>query len=110
MITQGDIYLADLDPVKGHEQAGYRPVLIFQNDIFNRHLSTVIVVPFSSNMKAQGKFTTYFVPKKNSKLSQDSLLLLFQIKTLDKRRLKKKIGSLQTNEIQAIKTQLYYLL
>ena len=63
-MNQGNIYLADLDPVRGHEQAGYRPVLILQNDIFNRHLSTVIVVPFSTNMKAQGKFSTYFVPKK----------------------------------------------
>jgi mRNA interferase MazF len=60
-IEQGDIFLADLNPVKGHEQAGFRPVLIMQNNILNQHLSTVIIVPITANLKAKGAHTQYMV-------------------------------------------------
>ena len=91
-INQGDIYLADLNPVKGHKQAGVRPVIVLQNNILNRNLNTVIVAPLSANLSAKGLMTTCFLPKKESGLSKDSVALLYQVRTIDKSRLKKELG------------------
>lgn len=109
MTKQGEIYLADLNPTKGHEQSGVRPVLIMQNDILSKNLNTVIIAPITSNLNAKGKLTTYFLPKEMSHLKQDSIVLLFQIRTLDKKRLQKKITKLQEEEIISIKEQLKFI-
>ncbi|MFH1522255.1 MAG: type II toxin-antitoxin system PemK/MazF family toxin [Patescibacteria group bacterium] len=108
-IKQGDIYLADLNPAKGHEQSGFRPVLIMQNNLLNENLSTAIIAPITSNLSAQGKLTTHFLPKNISKLNQDSVVLLFQMRTLDKGRLQKKITNLGQDEILKIKSQLKFI-
>lgn len=108
-IQQGDIFLANLSPVKGHEQSGFRPVMIMQNDILNKNLNTVIIAPITSNLNAKGKLTTVFLPKEKSKLDRDSVLLLFQIRTLDKSRLKKKLTTLKNQEFLRIKEQLKFI-
>ncbi|MCK5510557.1 type II toxin-antitoxin system PemK/MazF family toxin [Candidatus Parcubacteria bacterium] len=108
-MRQGDIYFANLSPVKGHEQAGFRPVLIMQNNILNNNLNTVIIAPITSNLKAKGKLTTYFLSKKISKLKNDSVILLFQIRTLDKNRLQKRISCLNKNDFFEIKSQLRFV-
>ena len=108
-IKQGEIYLADLNPTKGHEQAGYRPVLVLQNNILNKHLTTAIIVPLTTNVKAKGKMTTYFIDAKVSGLSQSSIALLFQIRTLDKKRLTKRIGLVDEAIIKDIKQQLQFV-
>ena len=63
-VRQGDIFTADLNPVKGHEQAGFRPVLVLQNNILNANLHTVIIAPVTKNLRARGYLTTYFLDKK----------------------------------------------
>ncbi|MFA6917848.1 MAG: type II toxin-antitoxin system PemK/MazF family toxin, partial [Candidatus Gracilibacteria bacterium] len=88
-IEQGDIYMANLNPTKGHEQAGMRPVLVMQNDILNKNLSTVIIAPITSNLSSKGLLTTWFLSGKTSGLNIDSVVLLFQIRTVDKLRLEK---------------------
>jgi len=103
-IKQGEIYLADLNPIKGHEQGGYRPVLILQNNILNKHLNTVIVAPITTNLKAKGLLTTYFIKQKN--LKKDSIVLLYQLRTLDKTRLKKQLTSLSKYDLSSIREQL----
>lgn len=108
-IQQGDIYLANLSPIKGHEQAGYRPILVLQKNVLNQFLSTVVVAPLTSNLGAKGKLTTYFLEKEKTGFDQDSVVLLFQIRTLDKTRLTKKIAHIEVNEILAIKEQLNYV-
>lgn len=108
-INQGDIFLANLDPAKGHEQAGFRPVLIMQNDILNRNLNTAIIAPITSNLKAKGKLTTYFLSQKSSGLDRDSVVLLFQIRTIDNARLERKVGRVDPNEVVEIKRQLRYI-
>jgi mRNA interferase MazF len=105
-ITQGDIFLADLNPVKGHEQAGFRPVLVLQNNILNRHLRTVVIAPITSNLQLKGFMTTFFLNNKNSKLKKDSLALLFQIRTIDKSRLVKKTGELNQNNFSHLRVKL----
>jgi len=106
MIHQGDIYLANLSPTKGHEQSGFRPVVVVQKNVLNKHLSTVIVAPVTKNLKAKDRETTFFLPKKISSLSVDSVCLLFQIRTIDKSRLKKKIATLSDHDFLKIKEQL----
>lgn len=108
-INQGDIFFADLNPVKGHEQAGLRPVLILQNNILNEFLSTVIIIPITSNLAAKGKLTTFFLEKKLTSLPKDSVALLFQIRTIDKERLVKKVFTLDERAVKEIKGQLKYI-
>lgn len=108
-IQQGAIYLVDLNPIKGHEQGGMRPVLVLQNDILNKNLNTVIIVPLTKNLSAKGYLTTYYLPKNLSKLKFDSVALIFQMRTIDKVRLKKLITFLPSTEIKAIKEQMTLL-
>jgi mRNA interferase MazF len=106
MILQGDIFYADLNPVQGHEQAYFRPVLILQNKILNENLNTVIIAPITSNLQAKGKYTTYFLDKKISKLPKDSVVLLHQIRTIDKARLRQKLETLDKNTFTQVREQL----
>ena len=105
-INQGDIYLANLDPIKGHEQAGVRPVVILQNNVLNRNLNTVIVAPLTSNLSAKGRVTTCFLPKKKAGLKIDSVALFFQIRTLDKSRLIKEVGHISKKDFSQIRVKM----
>lgn len=92
IIRRGDIFYADLSPVIGSEQGGVRPVLIIQNDVGNKYSPTVIVVAITSQMN-KAKLPTH-IEMKSGKfgLIKDSVLLLEQIRTIDKKRIKEKIG------------------
>lgn len=105
-ILQGSIFMADLNPVLGHEQGGYRPVLIMQNSILNKNLNTVIIAPITKNLKAKGFFTTHYLPGKDAGLDFDSVVLLYQLRTIDKSRLKKKVGDLNSVHFRAMMEQL----
>ena len=104
--AQGDIFMADLNPVKGHEQAGLRPVLVLQNNILNKNLNTVIIAPITTNLKAKGYITTFFLDKTLG-MKHESIALLYQIRTLDKMRLKRRVARLPMESIQAVKQQLF---
>ena len=108
-LNQGDIYLVNLNPTKGHEQSGYRPVLVIQNNFLNKNLNTVVVAPLTTNLQAKEKLTTYFLSKKETKLKKDSVVLLFQVRTIDKERLSKKVSSLKQNVFYEIKKQLNFV-
>ena len=108
-LKQGDIVLANLNPTKGHEQSGYRPVLVLQNNTLNKNLTTAIIAPLTSNMKAKGLLTTCFLEKEKTSLPKDSVILLFQIRTLDKTRLKKKISNIGKKEYLRIKEQFKFI-
>ena len=109
MIRQGEIYFADLNPIKGHEQSGIRPVLIVQNDFLNKNLNTVIIAPITTNLSAKGMLTTFFIDHTSSGLSRDSVALLFQIRTIDKIRLKIKAGKISNQQITKIREQLSFV-
>jgi len=91
---RGDIYYADLSPVVGSEQGGLRPVLIIQNDVGNRYSPTVIAAAITSRMGKTKLPTHIDVYADRVGLSKDSVILLEQIRTLDKRRLREKMGHL----------------
>ncbi len=93
MILRGDLFTADLDPVTGSEQGGVRPVVVVQNDAGNRYSPTVIVLALTSQM-GKPRLPTH-VAVKGQGLRRESVVLAEQIRTLDKRRLKEKIGRLE---------------
>ncbi len=93
-VRRGDIYYADLSPVVGSEQGGIRPVLIVQNNIGNRFSPTVIAAAITSQREKANLPTHIEVQSTASGLSRDSIVLLEQIRTIDKRRLKEHMGRL----------------
>lgn len=95
LIKRGDIFFADLNPVVGSEQGGIRPVLVVQNDVGNKHSPTVVVVPISA---ADKKNLPVHFNLKARDLPRRSTILAEQIRTVDRRRIKEYIGSLD-NEI-----------
>lgn len=93
-VKRGDIYYADLSPVVGSEQGGIRPVLIIQNDIGNKYSPTVIATAITSQINKSKMPTHIEIDANEYGLSKDSVVLAEQIRTIDKRRLKEKIGHL----------------
>ena len=103
-IKRGDIYYADLSPVVGSEQGGIRPVLIIQNDMGNKHSPTVIAAAITSRMGKTKLPTHIEVSPQRAGLARDSVVLLEQVRTLDKRRLKEKMGHLDEATMSEIDT------
>ena len=93
-VKRGDIYYADLSPVVGSEQGGMRPVLIVQNDMGNKHSPTVIAAAITSQINKAKLPTHIALEAKSFGLTKDSVVLLEQIRTIDKRRLKERMGTL----------------
>jgi mRNA interferase MazF len=94
IIKRGDIYYADLSPVIGSEQGGVRPVLIVQNDIGNKYSPTVIAAAITSQINKAKLPTHIEISAQDYGLQKDSVILLEQIRTIDKKRLREKIGHL----------------
>ena len=94
LVKRGDIYYADLSPVVGSEQGGVRPVLIIQNDVGNKHSPTVIATAITSQINKAKMPTHIEIDANEYGLSKDSVVLAEQIRTIDKKRLKEKIGHL----------------
>ena len=92
IIKRGDIYYAELNPVVGSEQGGTRPVLIISNDIGNRHSPTVIIAAITGKVQTKAKLPTHTQVKNFEGLDKDSIVLLEQIRTVDKKRLKQYMG------------------
>ena len=101
-VKRGDIYYADLSPVVGSEQGGMRPVLIIQNDVGNRYSPTVIAAAITSKMGKTRLPTHIDIYADKAGLAKDSVVLLEQIRTLDKRRLKEKMGHLDEKMMNEI--------
>lgn len=94
MIRRGELYYADLSPVVGSEQGGVRPILVVQNDVGNKYSPTVIAAAVTSKLNKARLPTHIELCAEDYGLTKDSVILLEQIRTLDKRRLKERIGTL----------------
>ncbi len=101
-IKRGDIFYADLSPVVGSEQGGTRPVLIVQNDTGNRHSPTVIAAAITSQTGKARLPTHINIAGGRVGLSKDSVILLEQIRTIDKRRLREHMGRLDETQMQQV--------
>jgi mRNA interferase MazF len=100
-MKQRDIWLADLNPVKGQEQRGKRPVVIISGNAMNEHLGILIICPLTTSIK---KFAGCLVlqPNKTNGLQNESEVLTFQIRTIDKKRLVQKIGAITDKQLSVI--------
>ena len=106
IIKRGELYYADLSPVLGSEQGGIRPVLVLQNDIGNKYSPTVIVAAITSKL-FKAKLPTHInLDSKEYGLSKDSVILLEQVRTIDKQRLKEFIGKLTDSKMQEVNNAL----
>jgi mRNA interferase MazF len=100
-IKRGDLYYADLNPVVGSEQGGIRPVLVIQNDVGNKYSPTIIVAAITSK-SGKALLPTHCLLNADTGLDRDSVALLEQIRTIDKRRLKDYVGLLNVNDMQEV--------
>ena len=103
-VRRGEIYYADLSPVVGSEQGGVRPVLIVQNDTGNRHSPTVIAAAITSQTGKARLPTHISISPVNCGLPKESIILLEQVRTLDKRRLREKMGRVDENVMKQVDT------
>lgn len=101
-VKRGDIFYADLSPVIGSEQGGVRPVLIVQNDIGNRYSPTVIVAAITSQINKAKLPTHIEISSDEYGLNKDSVILLEQIRTIDKKRLNEKIGHISDDLMEKV--------
>ncbi|MFY9198054.1 MAG: type II toxin-antitoxin system PemK/MazF family toxin [Acutalibacteraceae bacterium] len=101
-VKRGDIYYADLSPVVGSEQGGVRPVLIVQNDVGNKFSPTVIAAAITSQKYKTNLPTHIQVNADECGLARDSIVLLEQVRTLDKKRLKERMGTLAADDMDRI--------
>ena len=110
LVTRGDIYYADLRPVVGSEQGGVRPVLIIQNEAGNRHSSTVICAAITSRQNKAKIPTHVELAASRCEIAKDSVILLEQVRTIDKQRLREKVchldDEIMSNVNRALKVSL----
>ena len=102
IVSRGEIWLAELNPVRGSEQAGTRPVLIFQTDSINRFTTTIITIPFTTNLRRSTLPSCVQVQTSEGGLTSDSVALCHQLRVLDKTRLVRKLGKVSDSILREI--------
>jgi mRNA interferase MazF len=101
-IKRGEVWLADLNPTRGSEQAGTRPVLVFQNDMMSKFTTTILAIPLTTNLRRASLPSCVRVCKNEGGLTSDSVLLCHQLRVLDKMRLQRKLGSISPQSLAAV--------
>ncbi len=109
-MSLGDVYLADLNPSRGSEQAGIRPVVVVQRGTLDRFTQTVIVVPMTSSLRRSRIPGTLAIPINEGGLTQDSVALCYQIVVLDRQRLIRRLGNLSLPYLEQLNEALRYTL
>jgi len=101
-VRRGEVWLANLDPTRGSEQAGTRPVLVFQNDVINRFTTTLLCVPMTTNLRRASLPSCVQITKGEGGLTSDSVALCHQLRVVDKTRLIKRPGAASPKTLSAI--------
>ena len=107
-MKRGEVWLADLNPIRGSEQAGIRPVLIFQNNAINPYTTTVLTIPFTSNLRRASLPSSVRVNAGEGGLTVDSVALCHQLRVLDISRLIQRLGMLSAKTISAIEQSVLF--
>jgi len=110
MTARGEVWLADLNPIRGSEQAGRRPVLVVQNDAINAFTTTVIAIPMTTNLRRAKLPSCVRVSRGEGGLADDSVLLCHQLRVLDKTRLIHRLGTVSSQTIAAVESCLLFTL
>ncbi|MBA2340483.1 MAG: type II toxin-antitoxin system PemK/MazF family toxin [Pyrinomonadaceae bacterium] len=101
-VKRGDLWVAELSPTRGSEQAGTRPVLILQSDVLNKYTTTVLAIPLTTNLRRASLPSCVQISKGEGGLASESVALCHQLRVLDKTRLTKKIGTVSQKTLSAI--------
>lgn len=109
-IRRGEIWIAALDPSQGSEQAGVRPIIIFQNDTISRYTTTVISIPLTTNLRRASLPSCVFIPSGEGGLTQDSVALCHQMRVLDQTGLRNKIGEVQPETLVQLENNILFTL
>lgn len=109
-VKRGEIWLADLDPTRGSEQAGMRPVLIFQNDAINVYTTTVLTIPLTTNLRRASLPSCIQIAKGEGGLLSDSVALCHQLRVLDTTRLRRRLGLIKPHTIEAVENCVMFTL
>jgi mRNA interferase MazF len=109
-VLRGDVWLADLNPVRGSEQAGTRPVLVMQTNVINRFTTTVLTIPFTTNLRRAALPSCVSVAAGEGGLSSESVALCHQLRVLDKTRLTKRLGEVGAATLEEIETCVLFTL
>jgi mRNA interferase MazF len=109
-VLRGEVWLADLNPTRGSEQAGTRPVLILQNDAINSYTNTVLAAPFTTNLRRAALPSCVSVAKDEGGLLSDSVLLCHQLRVMDKSRLYRRLGDVSAPTLAAVESCLKFTL
>lgn len=102
IVKRGDLFYADLSPVVGSEQGGVRPVLVVQNDVGNKYSPTIIAAAVTSQINKAKMPTHIEINAESYGLAKDSVILLEQVRTIDKRRLKERIGHIDEDLMERV--------
>lgn len=108
IIKRGDIWLADMNPARGSEQAGMRPVLILQNNVINKFIITVLSIPLTTNLRRVALPSCVKIVKGEGGLNSDAVALCHQLRVLDKTRLTRKPGSVTQQTLEAVESCILY--
>jgi mRNA interferase MazF len=109
-MKRGEIWLADLNPIRGSEQAGIRPVLILQNNAMSNFTTTILAIPLTTNLRRAALPSCVQVNKDEGGLTSDSVILCHQLRVLDKTRLSRKIGAVSSRTITAVESCVLFTL
>ena len=101
-VQRGSVWLANLNPTRGSEQAGIRPVLVFQNDAINRFTTTVLAIPLTTNLRRAALPSCVRVAQGEAGLESESVLLCHQLRALDKTRLQRQLGTVGPETMAAV--------
>ena len=104
-VRRGEIWLADLDPARGSEQAGTRPVLTLQHDAISKFTTTVLTIPLTTNLRRASLPSCVLLAKGEGGLSSDSVVLCHQMRVLDKTRLRHRLGKLGAQTLAAVESR-----
>ncbi len=108
MANRGEIWLADLNPTKGSEQSGIRPILIFQNDLLNRFTTTILAIPLTTNLKRASLPSCCLIPQKEGGLASDSVILCHQLRAIDRSRLKQKLEKVSADILLEVENKVLF--
>jgi len=109
-VKRGEVWLADLNPTRGSEQAGVRPVAIFQNDTINNFTTTVITIPLTTNLRRAALPSSVSIRQGEGGVREDSVVLCHQLRLIDKTRLQKRLGTLSQSTISVIESRVLFTL
>jgi mRNA interferase MazF len=109
-VQRGEIWLADLNPTRGSEQAGVRPVLVFQNELVSKFSTTVLAIPLTTNLRRASLPTCVRISQGEGGLTSDSVALCHQLRVLDRMRLRRNLGRVSRETLSAVESVMLFTL